>query len=82
MDSVTLIRTLRNGQVTRENMPRYLAELALSLVARDEPNTARAIIKPYHAPEPNRHALYRKSTRFDVQSALVLGSHLNSVLAA
>jgi hypothetical protein len=41
---VALVRTLRDGTVTREYLPRYLAEMAVAMIPFGEPLVASARI--------------------------------------
>ena len=72
MDTVILFRALRSGGQTEEIMPRWLAELTLACVPSDEPNTARAIIRPYR-PMVNPRSIYRNVNRPSTYVAMQLG---------
>jgi len=70
---VRLVRTLRDGSITVENMPRWLAEMLVGTISTSEPNTARARIvsddetvpvshDPYQSVRGMALALYLSST--------------------
>ncbi len=54
METVTLIRILRDGSETREVMPRWLADQIVANVPTGEPNTARLRVVSGSHPQPAR----------------------------
>jgi hypothetical protein len=71
---VVLIRELRDGTLSEERMERWLAELAIGCIPREEPNVAKARIarlpveqyrhKPYPMKRVSRQTIYRTALAF------------------
>ena len=83
---VVLIRELRDGTLTEERMERWLAELAIGCIPREEPNVAKARImrlpvesyrrNPYPIKRASRWTIHRTALAFAraaYGSDLVLG---------
>lgn len=71
---VVLIRQLRDGTVIEERMERWLAELAIGCIPREEPNVAKARIErlplesysrsSYPIRRVNRQTIHRTALAF------------------
>lgn len=71
---VVLIRELRDGTVTEERLERWLAELAIGCIPREEPNVAKARIArlPVESYSRNPYPIRRVDRRTARRAALAL----------
>jgi len=70
---VVLIRELRDGKVTEERLERWLAELVIGCIPREEPDVAKARIArlPFEAYRQKPYPMKRVSRRTIHRTALI-----------
>ncbi len=80
LEFVDVIKIYRDGREKRERMPRWLAEMSIGCISREEPDVARARIEPICVDEqalyPVRSAGLVQMHQIALQMAVFLPARL------
>jgi hypothetical protein len=82
LELVEVIRIYRDGREKRERMPRWLAEMSIGCISREEPDVARARIELIHVDEQAPYSVRSVRSEQMHQIALQLAVFLPARLAA